>query len=258
MTPGDYVVIEVSDNGAGIPPEIVSHIFEPFYTTKEQGKGTGLGLSMTFGFVKQSSGHITVNSEVGRGTAFRLYLPRTQAGATEANVAARFAALEGGRGEAPQGGNETVLVVEDIAPLRRIAVQQLKTLGYRVREAEDAAAALQILATEGAVDLLFSDVVMPGTMHGLELAREVTRIHPGTKVLLTSGFPRTSSTDQQLLVPEFRLLRKPYIYHELAQAVRAALDDREEAPAALDGGPENRPAAATGTHTDRETETRPA
>ena len=163
MTPGDYVVVEVSDSGTGMPPEILSRIFEPFFTTKEQGKGTGLGLSMVFGFMKQSGGHITVYSEAGKGTTFRLYLPR---------LLESFAVPEE-RPEQPAslGGSETILVVEDNAGLRRIVVRQLSEAGYRVLEAPDADAAMTIIDSSEPIHLLLTDVVMPGAMDGRDLAR---------------------------------------------------------------------------------------
>src|SRR5262249_1862743 len=147
-----YILIEVSDTGTGIAPDIVGRIFEPFFSTKEEGKGTGLGLSMLFGFVKQSRGHVSVYSELGVGTTFRLYLPAAPGTVVEAKPAAAPArAAEG----------ETVLVVEDNAAMRRIALRQIAALGYRALEAASAAQALEILAREP-VDLLFTDVVMAG------------------------------------------------------------------------------------------------
>lgn len=176
LTPGDYVMIEVSDTGAGIPPEIMTRVFEPFFTTKEPGKGTGLGLSMVFGFVKQSGGHINVYSEPGKGTTFRLYLPRAKAHATNPEQSQTLPV---------GGGSETILVVEDNEGIRRVVNRQLTRLGYRVLEAEDAAAALDVLDTEE-IALLFTDIVMPGAMDGVELARAAMARWPGLKVVLTS------------------------------------------------------------------------
>jgi len=211
---GDYVMVEVTDTGSGMTPEVMRKIFEPFFTTKEPGRGTGLGLSMVFGFAKQSGGQITVHSEPGSYATFRLYLPRATTPAGVAQPPAR--ARESGRGE-------SVLVVEDNPELRRVAVRQLAALGYRVIEAPNAAAALAELEKSDPVQLLFSDVVMAGGMDGFELAREAARRAPGIKVLLTSGFPdrehnaapREDST---------RLLDKPYDSETLARAVRDALD----------------------------------
>ncbi len=182
LTPGNYALIEISDTGTGIEPEMLNQIFEPFFTTKGQGKGTGLGLSMVFGFMKQSSGHITVYSEVGHGTTFRLYLPRATAD-REAMAPETVAVSE-------QGGHETVLAVEDNVGLRRVVVRQLGELGYRVLEAEDGNAALKILESEP-VNLLFTDIMMPGGISGYDLALKATSRWPDLKVLLTSGYPET-------------------------------------------------------------------
>ena len=175
---GDYVAIEVTDGGEGIPADILGRIFEPFFTTKEQGKGSGLGLSMVFGFIKQSGGHVAVYSEPGAGTTFRLYLPRVAA--SVASVVDAPAAVF--------GGSETVLVVEDNAAMRRVVIRQLSELGYRALEAEAVAAALDILENEK-IDLLFTDVVMPGGANGFDLARSARARWPALKIVLTSGFP---------------------------------------------------------------------
>jgi PAS domain S-box-containing protein len=213
---GDYVLIEVSDTGAGMTPDVLAKIFEPFYTTKELGKGTGLGLSMVFGFIKQSGGHINVYSEPGVGTTFRLYLPRARAGAIEEEPPAKAGV--------PRAGGETVLVVEDNAPLRRIAVRQLTELGYRVIDVEGSSDAIAVLGREK-IDILFTDVVMPGKFDGHALARHVAEFWPDVKVVLTSGFPETSVTGTfGALAPAARLLSKPYRRDELAHAVRDALD----------------------------------
>jgi signal transduction histidine kinase/CheY-like chemotaxis protein len=219
VTPGDYALIEVSDNGTGMPRDVMSRIFEPFFTTKEQGKGTGLGLSMVFGFIKQSGGHITVYSEPGIGTTFRLYLPRALAGSLAAEAAAAAAA-------AP-GSGERVLVVEDNIGLRRVAVRQLRELGYETVEAESAAAAVAALE-DGGADLVFSDVVLPGGADGFDLAAEIGRRWPEIPVLLTSGFTG-GRLERSLagLSPTVRFLGKPYRKTELATALQAVL----EAPA---------------------------
>ena len=211
---GDYMVIEVTDSGVGMPPEVASRIFEPFYTTKGRDRGTGLGLSMVFGFLKQSGGHVSVYSEVGIGTTFRLYLP-SAAGAPAAKAAASAPLRSSSHGE-------TVLVVEDNAALRSIAARQLRELGYAVLEAKDSAEAIGI-CERGGVHALFSDVVLPGDMDGVELAHEATRRWPELKVLLTSGFPETKFADR-LDKPEFRLLAKPYRKSELASLLREIMD----------------------------------
>jgi CheY-like chemotaxis protein len=214
---GDYVLIEVSDSGTGIAPDVLGRIFEPFFTTKELGRGSGLGLSMVFGFMKQSGGHVAVYTEPGQGSTFRLYLPPDRSG-----VAARPEPTEI---NAIVGGNETILVVEDNASLRRAAVQQLAVLGYQVREADNAAAALHILHSEEHVDLLFTDVVMPGGMDGIELAQRAARLRPDIRILVTSGFPDVRCAERQKLASRFPLLGKPYRQEELARALRERLDE---------------------------------
>ncbi len=211
LRPGDYVMIEVSDTGSGMPPDTVSRIFEPFFTTKPLGKGTGLGLSMVFGFMKQSGGHINVYSEPGKGTTFRLYLPRA--------ITAAETAEDRTPSAPPRGGSETVLLVEDNAGLRRVSVQQLQNLGYRVLEADTAQSALAVIAQEP-VALLFSDVVMPGGIDGFALAQTVRERWPAIKIVLTSGFAETTLGG----TGEVKLLTKPYRRDELARALREALD----------------------------------
>jgi PAS domain S-box-containing protein len=214
LVPGNYAMIEISDSGTGIPPEILGRIFEPFFTTKELGKGTGLGLSMVFGFMKQSGGHINVYSEPGVGTTFRLYLPRADATAASGRPD-DAAPLE-------RGGRETILAVEDNGGLRRILANQLNELGYRLLEAEDGPAALRILAAEP-VDLLFTDVVMPGGLSGYDLARTALARWPAMKVVLTSGFPETKLNDNGPPI-NLRLLVKPYRKADLARVLREVLD----------------------------------
>src|SRR5262249_32338603 len=158
-----FVVLEVSDTGTGMPPEVLARVFEPFFTTKGKDKGTGLGLSMVFGFVKQSGGHIQVYSEVGFGTTLRLYLPRAKAAAARETASAQVEALPRGHG--------TVLAVEDNDRLRRLLVMQLKDLGYQVLEAGTAQAAIDILNSGETIDLLLTDIILPGGMNGSELAR---------------------------------------------------------------------------------------
>ena len=216
VTPGDYVVVEVSDSGTGMPPDVLSRIFEPFFTTKEQGKGTGLGLSMVFGFMKQSGGHVTVYSELGKGTTFRLYLPRLQE-----KAAAQEERSEQG---ASPGGSETILVVEDNAGLRKIVMRQLRDAGYRVLEAADAEAAMEIIDSSEPIDLLLTDIVMPGAMDGRDLARIAVARRPDVRALLTSGFPdaRWNASGSHT---EARLLSKPYRKEELRRVVREVLDE---------------------------------
>ena len=222
VAPGVYVLIEVSDSGSGIVPEIIGNIFEPFFTTKEPGEGTGLGLSMVFGFVKQSGGHLAVYSEPGHGSTFRIYLPRAGQGAAEAIGSLDSSLLE--------GGNETVLVVEDNEPLRLAAVRQLTELGYRVLEAGHAEAGLATLAGDDRIDLLFTDVVMPGSLDGIDLARKAMQLRPSLRVLLTSGFHGVRRAGKCLANSPFPLLNKPYRHDELARAIRKSLNRRDEQP----------------------------
>src|SRR6185437_1494937 len=176
-------VIEVSDTGIGMSPDVAERIFEPFYTTKGVGKGTGLGLSMVFGFLKQSSGHVSVYSEPGLGTTFRLYLQPSQS-SSKTNVVVQAPSLQ------PDYRNEeTVLVVEDNSNLRTVVVKQLDAIGLRVLEAENGQMALDVLKEEPRVDLVFTDVVLPGNMDGYALARAIKESYPNLKIMMTSGFP---------------------------------------------------------------------
>jgi CheY-like chemotaxis protein len=213
---GDYVVIKVSDMGNGMSPEVLARIFEPFYTTKEQGKGTGLGLAMVFGFVKQSGGHINVESKIGSGTIFSLYMPRATVNvvtiAQTAGVTVNIAK------------HETILVVEDNADVRQIVTHHLVGLGYHVFEVSNAAKALELLTFGDKVDLLFTDIVMPGKLNGLDLAREAKERWPNLKIILTSGFPETKLNDPGAEVRGIRLLNKPYRKADLASLIRETLD----------------------------------
>lgn len=212
---GSYIVIDISDNGSGMPPEIVARIFEPFFTTKSMGRGTGLGLSMAFGFVKQSGGHLTVHSEPGTGSTFSLYLPSGDRTQTETIAPAD-------RTDAASG-DDTILVVEDDEHLRRATIRQLRSLGYTVLDADGPRSALDILSHDNTIGLLCTDVVMPGTMDGLELADQAREMHPGLRILLTSGYPAVRNASRQLAHFQFDLLQKPYSRAELANAVRSAL-----------------------------------
>jgi PAS domain S-box-containing protein len=214
VTPGDYVMIAVSDTGTGIPATIRDKIFDPFFSTKGFGKGTGLGLSMVYGFVKQSSGHINVYSEEGHGTTVKLYLPRATA-AEEISEATDASLIE--------GGIETILVVEDDALVRRSVTTQIQSLGYQTIEAASAAEALVVVDRGDAFDLLFTDVVMPGSMNGRELADEVARRRPGMKVLFTSGYTEDAVFHHGRLDPGVLLLAKPYTKSEIARMIRHAL-----------------------------------
>ncbi|MGE0422045.1 MAG: ATP-binding protein [Reyranellaceae bacterium] len=215
LVPGDYVAITATDTGTGIPPEAISRIFDPFFTTKEPGKGTGLGLSMVFGFVKQSGGHIQVDSVVGRGTSVRLLLPR--ANASSANADAVAAARPG------TPVRERILVVEDNAAVRQIVVAQLRKLGYATMEADRASAALELLDAGEKFDLLFTDLAMPGGISGDALAREALSRRCGLKVLFTSGLAGSRAGVDGFGGAD-AILGKPYRINALAQKIRQVLD----------------------------------
>ncbi len=215
---GDYVMIEVTDTGSGMPAEAAARAFEPFFTTKPIGHGTGLGLSMVYGFVKQSGGHISLYSEPGQGTTVRMYLPRDR----HAGLAPTLDTLPAAR--PMPTGSEFVLVVEDNEQLRQTAVAQLTSLGYRVVEAENGPAALAILDHAGQpLDLLFTDVVMPGEPDGYGLARLARERRPGIRVLITSGFPGDALNRNGGDI-DLPMLGKPYRKEELARTLRAVLD----------------------------------
>ncbi|MGJ9416492.1 ATP-binding protein [Massilia sp. CMS3.1] len=222
--PGEYVLLAVSDDGPGMPPEVRERAFEPFFTTKPEGEGTGLGLSMAYGFVKQSGGHIKIYSEVGHGTTVKIFLPRTR----EMPVAPGRP-----RSDAIRGGTETVVVVEDDAAVQRAVIDMLGGLGYTVLAAPDAASALTVLESGVAVDLLFTDVVMPGLLSSSELARLARVLHPGVAVLFTSGYTRNAMMHGARLDPDVELLSKPYRRDELARKVRQMLDARVRAAPSL-------------------------
>jgi len=236
MALGDYALIEVSDSGIGMPPEIVARVFEPFFSTKKPGHGTGLGLSMLYGFVRQSGGHIRIYSEVGLGTTVRVYLPRVVITAPAAGQGPATAAKP-----ALPRGTETILLVEDNEDVRRTAVAQLTSLGYSIVEAENGEAALRLLGQpERHFDLLFTDIVMPGKPDGYELAKLALERRPAIRVLLTSGFPGDSLSRQGRPEPHFSLLGKPYRRDELARAIRSAIESAPELSGTLPGaaGPE--------------------
>jgi CheY-like chemotaxis protein len=219
---GAYAVVEISDSGSGMPPDVLEHIFEPFFTTKPTGKGTGLGLSVVYGFMQQSGGSIRVESEVGRGTTFRLYFPLLPrlAAQTEAPVPASPAPKNVANGE-------VILAVDDNPAVLATVVMQLKELGYTVREADSGQSALQIIDGPDRVDLLFTDVVMPGGMNGKELAVAARRHRPHLPILFTSGFPGTSQDDSIRFNEQDVLLSKPYRKRDLARAVREILATRD-------------------------------
>jgi CheY-like chemotaxis protein len=217
VAPGQYVVISVSDTGEGMDKETVARAFEPFFTTKEVGKGTGLGLSMVYGFVKQSGGHVKVYSEEGHGTTIKIYLPRLMSGGRE-DVGEISIGLE----TSPR--QECVLVVEDDDDVRSYSIECLREFGYRIIEAHDGPAALRLLERQGAsVDLLFTDVVMPG-MSGKELADLARTSHPQLKILYTSGYTRNAIVHGGRLDAGVEMIAKPFTVAALAQKVRDVLD----------------------------------
>jgi CheY-like chemotaxis protein len=219
MAAGDYVVLSVADTGHGMPPEVRARAFEPFFTTKSAGKGSGLRLATIYGFAHQSGGSVTIYSEPGKGTTVNLYLPRAGQG-TAQESASPTAEVHAGHGE-------TVLVVEDDDRVRRLTARRLRDLGYRVLEAGHAAEALAFMAETTDVEILFTDLVMPGGMSGFDLARQVRERYPHVRIILTSGYSAglMDQTDQL----DLQMLRKPYRQADLARVFRAALADRPPA-----------------------------
>jgi nitrogen-specific signal transduction histidine kinase/CheY-like chemotaxis protein len=216
VAPGNYVMVAVSDTGTGIPANLIERVFDPFFTTKEVGKGTGLGLSMVFGFVKQSGGHVKIYSEEGHGTSVKMYLPR----ATGLNQTAAEAEIS----SHIEGGTEIVLVVEDDSLVRRYVMTQIASLGYTALEAANANDALQIIDATPSIDLLFTDVIMPGAMNGRQLVDEALRRRPALKTLYTSGYTENAIVHHGRLDSGVLLLAKPYRKSELARMLRLALE----------------------------------
>ncbi|MHA7633549.1 response regulator [Corallococcus sp. M7] len=223
VTAGQYVLLAISDTGSGMTPEVMARAFEPFFTTKPEGRGTGLGLSMVYGFVKQSGGHVKIYSELGHGTTIKIYLPRTFQAAVQP--------AEGGPGQV-EGGTETILVVEDDAAVRATVVEVLTELGYRVLKAHDGQSALAVIQSGLPVDLLFTDVVMPGPVRSPELARQAKAHLPDLEVLFTSGYTENAIVHGGRLDPGVNLLSKPYRREDLARKIRSLLRGREQRLAA--------------------------
>jgi signal transduction histidine kinase/CheY-like chemotaxis protein len=217
VTPGDYAMLAVSDNGVGMSADTLARAVEPFFTTKEVGRGSGLGLSMVYGFAKQSGGHLKIYSEPDLGTTVRLYLPRA-ASAADAQIAS-------GAAEARlPGGRESILVVEDNDDVRRIVVKQLASLGYAVSEAPDGPAALERLREDAGIDLLFTDIVMPKGMSGRVLAEQAQAMRPALKVLFTTGYTADAIVHGGRLDEGVALLSKPFSKATLARKIREILD----------------------------------
>jgi CheY-like chemotaxis protein len=216
---GQYVQIAVTDTGTGMDEATLERVFEPFFTTKEIGKGTGLGLSQVYGFVHQSAGHVKIYSEIGQGSTVKIYLPRHFGADARPDPGMVSPSLT----EAI--GRESILVVEDDDALRAYTTEILNELGYRVLQAAGGAAALEIITQEPDIDLLFTDIVMPGGMNGRQLADEARRQRPKLKVLFTTGYTRNAIVHHGQLDPGVQLIGKPFSFTELSARVRAILDN---------------------------------
>ncbi|PKA42194.1 response regulator (plasmid) [Rhizobium sullae] len=240
VTAGQYVVLAVTDTGSGMTPEVMAQAFEPYFSTKPEGRGTGLGLSMVYGFVKQSGGHVKIYSEVGEGTTVKLYLPRSFQ--TEDRVANNEAAP-------PAGGTETILVAEDDEGVRATVVEMLTDLGYHVLKARDGQSALTVLESGAHIDLLFTDVVMPGPLKSPELARMARERLPNIAVLYTSGYTENSIVHGGRLDPGLELVSKPYTRDALARKIRHVLASSASRRQATTGpGPAPGTTSREGTH----------
>lgn len=232
LEPGDYVQLTLTDTGTGMDKHTMEHLFEPFFTTKPEGEGTGLGLAMVYAFLKRSGGNIEVDSAVGEGTTFRLYFPRSNT--------SKFALIRDVDDLADSDlptGNESILIVDDEVALLKLTQKQISKLGYQTRVAENAARALDILAEDMEIDLLISDIVMPGGMNGFELADQATKQRPNLKVLLTSGFASESVDKGDLARFSAYFLNKPFRLSALAHKIRLALDDDATSPSREDTKP---------------------
>jgi CheY-like chemotaxis protein len=221
---GQYVMLAISDTGSGMPPEVASRAFEPFFTTKREGEGTGLGLSMAHGFVKQSQGHIKIYSEVGSGTTIRIYLPRCQQPEAYAPQLMKGPVV---------GGSETILVVEDDPSVQATAVDMLHGLGYHVLKADNGKDALAILESGTPIDLLFTDVVMPGPVRSPDLALRAKQLLPRLQVLFTSGYTQNAIVHGGRLDPGVELISKPYRRDDLARKIRHILANAAQAAKTL-------------------------
>jgi len=220
VRPGEYVMLAIRDSGSGIAPEILDRVFDPFFTTKPAGKGTGLGLSMVYGFTKQSGGHMKIHSELDAGTVVKLYLPRAETRQPPAE--------QGPVADADLRGNGVILLVEDDDLVRNHAAGLLADLGYRVLQAANGAQALQIVRSDAAIDLLFTDVVMSGGMNGPHLAAEAAKLRPGVPVLFTSGYTENAIVHHNRVEPGVHLLHKPYTRRKLAEKLRGVLRHADE------------------------------
>lgn len=216
VTPGDYVCLSVTDTGVGMTPETQSRVFEPFFTTKGPGAGSGLGLSMVYGFAKQSGGHVAIHSKIGEGATIKLFLPVAEG---------RAATVEAQSSEqGSETGTETILVVEDDEKVRRLTVTRLEELQYKVVAAQDGPAAMEILKKRDDIDLVLSDVLMPGGMTGFDVAKKALALRPGVKILLATGYAKGVEPNRNTNDSGYRVLRKPYGLRELARKLREILD----------------------------------
>jgi CheY-like chemotaxis protein len=216
LEPGDYVAIIVTDSGVGMPREVMERAFEPFFTTKPAGQGTGLGLSMVYGFARQSGGHVRIASTPGQGTSVTLTLPRASPTPADAVTAAA---------SAPLGAGETVLVVEDVAAVRMLVIDVLQDLGYRTIEAADADQALPIIESSRPIDLMISDVGLPG-LNGRQLADHARCRRPGLKVLFLTGYAEHAASRSGFLSDGMALLTKPFAVETLASKISEMMAGR--------------------------------
>ncbi len=234
VAPGQYVLLAVSDTGTGMSADVMNRVFEPFFTTKPEGKGTGLGLAQAYGFVKQSGGHIKIYSEIGEGTTVKIYLPRTRRTRDAADTAGFQPVL---------GGSERILVVEDDEGVRAAVVDMLTELGYHVLRAENAETALKLFEEGARVDLLFTDVVMPGVLSTRDFTAQVQAMYPGIKILYTSGYTQNAIVHNGRLDDGAFLLSKPYRKDELARKLRSVFAGTARGP--VQAAPSSAPLQAT-------------
>jgi CheY-like chemotaxis protein len=221
VRPGRYIEIAVSDTGTGIRPEIMDKIFEPFFTTKPKGEGTGLGLATIFGFMKQSGGHISVYSEVGHGTTFKLFV--AEAEADEKSVEEL---PEEATDQPRDNGRATILVVEDEAGVRDVAVSMLEDAGYAIIQAHNGPSGLAVFSEHPEIDMVFSDVIMPGGMSGPQMAELIRQQRPNVPVLFASGYAEQALKDRETLIPNSKFIAKPYDSGELRRRVGLLLETR--------------------------------
>ena len=220
MQPGQYVVISVTDTGTGMTPEVLARAFDPFFTTKPVGQGTGLGLSMIYGFAKQSDGQVRLYSEVGQGTTVRLYLPRYRGTTMEEED--ESAQLQ----SAPRAkAGETVLIVDDEPTVRMLVTKVLEDLGYAAIEAADATSGLKVLQSDVRIDLLITDVGLPGGMNGRQMADAGREKRPKLKVLFITGYAENAVLNSGNLLPGMHVLTKPFVIDQLASRVKAIIKD---------------------------------